>query len=621
MNKKFLWLAVGGLMALSLVMAACSTATTSTTTTATTPQTSTAQTTTTTAVAPATTTTPAQGAVTPSNAKPVYGGTLNLFMAADVSTWDPQRVVTSQLTDEVSEHVMQGDWAKGQAGGYGTNQTDWAYADNNLVALKTGALVDSATWTVDAANNVGHIVYEVKQGVHWALDPKNAASALVGGRQMTADDIVYSLQRETTWAMGYIYLNNAELRTANITKTGPWEVTVTLPLAAMNTGILRYNSTVLVVPQEVVAKYGNMEASNLQVGTGAFILQQYVTGSLATLVRNPNYHGTNPVGPGKGDQLPYLDGINILILPDTSTQMAAMRVGKLDQYAMLTKDNANQIKQGASQLQEQISLSFEGRGNPPLCMRIDTAPFTDVRVRQAMCMCVDYNAILQGYFGGEGQIYTWPYTKIREYQEIYLDPSNYDATAKSLYSYNVDGAKALLAQAGYPNGFKTSIICSSVGTTVDFLAIYKDDFSKIGVDMAIQTVAPGVYTQIMVNRSHTQMIAGDTAPIAIFANGQQISGPSHNNLSMVNDPYINDQLVKIRLQALTDENAAMDMYRAMTNYIIDQAYVVPAVTGGDHTLWWPWLKNYSGELYVGYDYPIWPNYIWYDRTLKASMGK
>ena len=64
----------------------------------------------------------------------------------------------------------------------------------------------------------------------------------------------------------------------------------------------------------------------------------------------------------------------------------------------------------------------------------------------------------------------------------------------------------------------------------------------------------------------------------------------------------------------------MRMYRELTKYVVDQAYVIPAVTPGYHTLWWPWLKNYSGELNVGYDDPVWPTYIWYDQALKTSMG-
>jgi peptide/nickel transport system substrate-binding protein len=285
----------------------------------------------------------------------------------------------------------------------------------------------------------------------------------------------------------------------------------------------------------------------------------------------------------------------------------------------LSRENYQEITKYAPELLHDMSTSFQGRGNPPLNMRIDTPPFTDIRVRRAMLMCIDYNAILQGYFGGEGQIYTWPHSKIKEYEELYLDLDDYSESAKELYSYNVEKAKQLLKEAGYPNGFKTSIICTS--GEVDFLSIYKDYLSKIGIDMAIDIKDTGVKTTIQVNKTHTQMISGDTAPIAIFYNGQPISGTAHNNRSMVNDPYINAELIKIREAALTDIHQAMRMYREMTKYVVEQAYAIPAVVGSSHTLWWPWIKNYSGELWLGYDNPIWPTYIWYDEVLRKSMGK
>ena len=160
-----------------------------------------------------------------------------------------------------------------------------------------------------------------------------------------------------------------------------------------------------------------------------------------------------------------------------------------------------------------------------------------------------------------------------------------------------------------------------IQTQVDFISIYKDYLSKIGVDMSLNVLDPGVDTQVMVNRSHTQMITGDTAPVAIFYNGQQISGVSHNNLSMVNDPFINDALGEIRLTAISDIHQAMAQYKDLTKYVVDQAYVIPAVTSGYHTLWWPWVKNYSGELNIGYDDATYPTFVWYDQSLKKSIGK
>jgi len=139
--------------------------------------------------------------------------------------------------------------------------------------------------------------------------------------------------------------------------------------------------------------------------------------------------------------------------------------------------------------------------------------------------------------------------------------------------------------------------------------------------MALDVKDTSIVTNMYREKTHTQMIMGDTAPAAIFYNGQQFSGAtSQNNRSIVNDPFINAELDKIRQTTLTDVHQAMRMYRELSKYVIEQAYVINAVTGSYHTLWWPWIKNYSGELNVGYDDGIWSAFIWVDQDLKKSMG-
>ncbi len=555
---------------------------------------------------------------TPKAETPQYGGTVTIAGPADPVYWDPIRTVVSNVINLTHEQTMQGDWGKGPAGGFGTAETNWGYADNDLFELKTGYCAESVKWSMDAASNTGTVVYKVRQGVHWALDRNNEASRLVNGREFTADDLLFSLQWSTTYAQGYVFRNNMELRNAAFTKTGPWEVTVKVDLPALMMAVTRYNDTVMMVPPEVVKKYGNMDDWKTSVGTGPFILTDFVSMSGSTLTRNSAWYVKDPVGPGKGNQLPYVDRVKALTIADASTRLAGLRTGKIDTISMLNHDDALQLMASAPELKVDYSDSFQGRGNPPLAMRIDKPPFDNIKVRQAMMMCINYEDILKNYWSGEGQIYTWPYSKIKEYQDLYLDPADYSPAAKELFSYNPEKAKQLLKEAGYPNVFKTNIIL--IQDEVDFVSIYKDALSKINVTMDLDVRELAVKTNVQNNKQHTQMITGDTGPVAIFYNGQPISGVSHNNRSMVDDPFINGKLPAIRSAMLTDQRQAMKLYRELTKYVVEQAYVLPAVTGSYRTLWWPWIKNYSGEQNIGYDDPIWEAFVWVDQALKTNMG-
>jgi len=122
------------------------------------------------------------------------------------------------------------------------------------------------------------------------------------------------------------------------------------------------------------------------------MLTDFVTNSSATLVRNPGYWEIDPVGPGKGNQLPYVNGIKILVVPDISTRLAAMRTGKIDMIPDLEAEDAKGLVRGNSALQYRTFLTIF----PYLVsMRTDKAdlPYRDKRVRQALMIATDFDAL------------------------------------------------------------------------------------------------------------------------------------------------------------------------------------------------------------------------------------
>ena len=617
MRKTVLWLVVSGFMLLSLVMAACGQpAATSTTPTApATPSTPS------TPAAPTTPTTeqPQKETVKPTSDVPQYGGTL-VRIGGDPTRWDPIGGATSPVLS--TQELWAGDWSKGPAGGYGTGETDWAHNADRF-DRKVGMIAETTKWTFDIAKDDATIVYQIRQGIHYALNPASEASRLVNGRELTADDVVFVLKQRISDPDSYVYRTNPEVRPAIITKTGPWEVTVKIPASALMSTIQRLSSATSFYPPEVFQKYNKMAGWKDQVATGAFMLTDYVPGSLIVYTRNPNYWEKDPVGPGKGNQLPYLDSLKNLVIPDASTQQAALRTGKIDVAGGYSPTDAGQMRKQVPALKELVRTSVDGRGSP-IFMRVDLPPFTDVRVRRAMMMGIDFQKILRDFRGGKGQIVTYPFADTKDYHTLFLglDDPDTPASVKELFSYNPDKAKQLLKEAGFPNGFKTSLLLSSTNTAgIDYYSIIKDMWIKVGIDLTLDLRDSGTVTNLNTSRNYA-MTTGTTAPAATFYLGVAYQGTGQNsNLGNLNDPIVNAALVEIRVATLTDIEQAMKIWREkIAKYVLDQAYAIPNVLEFNHNFWWPWVRGYSGEGPVSYAQTIWPSYVWYDTALKKSMG-
>jgi peptide/nickel transport system substrate-binding protein len=349
------------------------------------------------------------------------------------------------------------------------------------------------------------------------------------------------------------------------------------------------------------------------------MLTDFVPGSAATLKKNPTYYDKDPVGPGKGNRLPYIDTVKVLIVPDLSTQLAAMRTAKADWVSGIIWEQANDLRKTAPNLQSKKYVFRQ----TVIGMRTDKPdlPFKDKRVRQALLMATDFDSLKNNYYGGEADIIAWPLQKTRGFEAAYMGLEELPAPVQQLYKYNPEGAKKLLAEAGYPNGFKTKILVQSISTSVDLISAIKAMWAKAGVDLQLDLKETAVYTSLNNARNYDEMLlrlsVADPNNIANMANykGNQVFNTSYANDSEAERVY--NEMVK---NIIVNEKKVFELHKGLMPYLQEQAYIIPMPLPPMNVFWQPWVKNYRGELTVRFASLVsWIKYAWIDQDLKQKM--
>ena len=556
----------------------------------------------------------------PGPEKPKYGGTAISPLAYDILYFDDTvgANVYCYSLRYTNEELLQGDWAKGPAG---TGEAEWMQAGTNRIDQKAGALAES--WDIPQQ---GTIVFHIRKGVHWAVNKNSEAGRLVNGREMTVADVVFSLNRAFTTKGSYFNaaypgLSKGAVVTGDNTA---WTVTVTCPVLEWVNLITLVPDFLDIVPPEVVNKYGNMQDWKNSVGTGPFILTDFVSNSSATFIKNPNYWEKNPVNPGKGDQLPYVDSAKILIIPDIPTSLSAFRTGKLDSLSGLSLSEVGTVLNDPTL--KILSKKFMYDSPWVLGMRTDMAdsPFSKKEVRQAVMLSLNLSAIKDQYYMGDAELVSWPLTfPAVEYKDAYVPLEQLPANVQALYKGpDVAAAKALLTKAGYPNGFNANVICYNVATQVDIMSMIQADLAKVGIKLTIDAKDVATWTARFSARNYgaNDFMYMQPAGVGTYQKMINMRGSSIYNTSYISDPVVEAAYTEMQKYVGLDEKKCMQINHDLMPYLLEQCYVITRPSAYSYAMWWPWVKNYHGEYCVGYyNFFVTTKYTWRDEALKKQI--
>lgn len=592
MKRKKWWLIASCLLALLMLAISCGKPTPATTTTTTSSATqTTTSTTTVTTTTTTTTTTTGKEMVKDSLGnlveKPKYGGWLTI-VTQESGGLDPGIYNTNDVTgrDLIFEELCQADWKRGP---YGTKEHNYGgYANPQYY---TGAIAES--WEIPDPNT---LIFHIRKGVHWQNRPP------VNGREVVADDVVYSLIRHNNAPLGAYPSPPNEV-------TAQDKYTVVVKLKNPDAVALwTLNNQYYIFPAEVkdYSTYKNV------IGTGAYMLTDFVSGSSATLEKNPDYWQHDALLPE--NQLPYTDGIIQLAIVDQAVQLAGLRTNKVDILFNVQWQQVDSLKSTNPQLK---TVQSPGLNCMILSLRNDTKPFDNIKVRQALSMAINRDAIIKGYYGGAAELFNWPVQASATGAYTPLDKM--PAEVQANYSFNPEKAKQLLDEAGVKNLTLKTIVLPSPAYYQEVMSLVVDYWSKIGVQGKIEVIEAGPFWNLVRGFTYESVytLYGNSNP---FSGAVRYYDPAlWLDWTRVDDPYINER--RIKLLTTTDVSARNQIMKEMAVYEATQGWVIELPKPNAFNYWQPWVNRYGGWignlLRTFETYP----YIWIDETLKVTYTR
>ena len=276
------------------------------------------------------------------------------------------------------------------------------------------------------------------------------------GDTVTAEDVVYSINRCAAATETGIVQVEAFSVIQSIEAVD--ERTVTITIAEPSNEFLSY-LTVAVLP----ADYDQQDTA--PIGTGPFKFVSRAAQDSVVLEKFDEYWGT-PAN---------LDKVTLKIIENADSLMMSLQSGAIDLCSHLTSTQV-------AQLGDDFNVA-EGTMNLVQAMYLNNAekPFDDVRVRQALCYAVDKQAIIDIAFDGYGSpIGSSMYPAFGKY---------FDDSLTNYYTKDVEKAKALLAEAGYPDGFDMTItVPSNYKPHMDTAEVLVQQLAQIGVNATIEPI-------------------------------------------------------------------------------------------------------------------------------------
>jgi len=479
--------------------------------------------------------------------EPQRGGTLTMSLGADFTTFDPFFDVNNRQFKPVFFEAPirisdEGDFEPWLA-------ESWELVDDGLA-----------------------YVLHLRKGVKFH-----------NGREMTADDVVWSVERAMDESLGH-HLSDRFQTATGAEKLDDY--TVKINYSVVTPSALDGIARLYIYPQEAADTIEKMP-----VGTGPFMMEEWVPGDHMTAVRFPDYWQE-----GK----PYLDKIVVKPIPDEQSKMLNLMAGSIDALMGVPLADKPLLEQAPGIT---VVTSPEGFNFYAFIMNINHKPFDNQKVRQAMNYAVDRDKIIETAFHGEALPVLVPYAKTSW---------AYAPDLENFYTFDLDKAKQLLTEAGYPDGFKTSILIRGAsGPYVDMAQVYQQDLAKIGVEAElIPTELPQYFPKLI--NSEFDMVSHGTGEATVDPSGLFLGAaccrPFRNFFGITDDTEWFPRYKELAEKAGTtlDREERKKLYHEALTIMLEQGWTIPVA-------WNQMVYAFNDKVHnfrIDMDGAIWLNDAW-----------
>jgi peptide/nickel transport system substrate-binding protein len=436
-------------------------------------------------------------------------------------------------------------------------------------------------------------VFYLRRGVKWHNKPP------VNGRELVAEDVKFTFDRflSEKGNPSRYFLDSVD----RVEVVDRYTVKFVLhePFVWLLDMLASATSMWIIAP-EVAQQYGDLKRVETAIGTGPFILERYEPNVKTVFRRNPDYFV-----PG----LPYVDGVEWLVVEDESTGLAMYRTGQIDAGPGLQWDvrqaDLDSLKQSHPQLRYQDMLANNAT---TIWMRTDKSPFTDVRVRRAISHAIDRQGVIEAVWM-RGELSPAVPRGLVEWSL----PIDQLGEGAKYYRYDPQEARRLLTEAGYAKGFKTTLMATGGygRDMLDAVQLVQRYLKEVGIEVELKIQEYGAY------QATTGQGKFDGLAMGPYALGWEADSSLYGqympdqlrNRGHVNDPKLAAMLKEQR--RIKDLEARKHVIFEIQRYAAQQQYYVYLSSQVITASWQTYMKNFAPNLTA--DFGSRAAALWLDR--------